>query len=169
MRKSNLAGFSYHLELPKDIRGSFHPKVGMGITEKGLLLMVGSHNLTESAFKSNLELTAIESISIVDQHQELLESVAGFLKNLESHTRTSSPSKDLLQSIQFALMDYGSGGSRRTSAFFLHSYERPIIDQVLDKIEDPVGIKVLVPTHSQNDEWVQGFIEMPPSSSTQEE
>ena len=156
-RRSKLGGYSFTIELPKNIGGSFHPKVGIGLSHEGLILLVGSHNLTESALRHNLELSSVLKVPLTDKHLAIIDSVASFLEGLRDSAE-SKQSKDYLSDLRKVILEYSIGGTCRTNCFFLHSYEESILDQVEHLVHDVTGITVLSPTHSQNDDWVRDTI-----------
>jgi hypothetical protein len=149
---------SYFLNPAFGINGAFHPKVTMTLDAENLLLAMGSYNLTKSGVESNLELTSSAKIPLTEPNLDILQSVADFLTLTSEHV--SGAAKDIIQEFASSILEVSHGTTKYTSGLFFHSFNKPILTQVLEKIPSIEYMIVLAPTHSSNPQFLREITDL---------
>lgn len=143
-------------------RGVFHPKLLLAVKEDGVLLVVGSANLTKGGLGGNLELVTAFTF-VAGQIPAVPKTVlAGALEFLRSHIRVALQSK--VDQVELALLDEivkhaevaaeaVSDEALNERAAFVHSGAGPIWNEVLARhAGDPLErIVVVSPFYERED------------------
>lgn len=130
----------------------------MTIDSENLVLITGSHNLTRNAFESNLEITSLARIPLTEPNLEILQNVADFLTFTSEHI--SELAKDELKEFASTILDVRPGTTRYSNNSFLHSCNKPILNQVLEMIAPIEKAIIMAPTHSQDPQFLQEITEI---------
>jgi hypothetical protein len=115
----------------------FHPKLGLFVAEDRALAIVGSANLTRGGLERNLELGSVFEVSREGGPRPLFEGIlsyiAGPLMNeLEPRGSGAISLRDTAVALREVLAEVPrSPGSPHV---FLHNYERPLWEQVVDAL-----------------------------------
>jgi HKD family nuclease len=144
---------SYFLNPAIEIKGAFHPKVAMTVDSEDLLMVVGSHNLTRGGIESNLEVTGFARIPLTQPNLDILESVSDFLDQSAKHV--TGLAKDELLDFASEIKNVEPGITKSGNFSFLHSFRRPIIDQIIEKIPDIEKTIVIAPTYSEDPRFIK--------------
>jgi hypothetical protein len=149
---------SYFLNPACGINGAFHPKVTMTLDAENLLLVIGSHNLTKNGVESNLEITSSAKIPLTEPNLDVLTDIADFLTFTAEHV--SGAAKDIIHEFASTILDVNPGTTRYSSSSFLHSFRKPILTQVLEKISPIENVIVMAPTHSSDPQFLRDITEI---------
>jgi hypothetical protein len=153
-------GLTHFVYPAQNVAGAFHPKVALGIEEGLVRLLIGSHNLTENGAKYNLELTGFYEFSLTENNSLILNEISTFLKGLTTCiTSDVIARKSILQMSSYINDINPSGMKWKTDdqIYFLHSFEKPIIEQVIERIPEIKSATICVPTHSQDKDFIKEF------------
>ena len=154
-------GRSYFVYPAHNIKGSFHPKVTMGLDEGILKLLVGSHNLTEAGVKYNLEITSYYEIPLLETFTEIIQGVSNFVKRLSNCIQSDITVKKTMQSLVECIQDLDSVEmvlKPQDSFYFLHSFRKPIFEQVLELVPNISRATVCAPFLSEDVDFVTDII-----------
>lgn len=152
-------GNSYFLYPAYGVKGAFHPKVVLGLDERELLCLVGSHNLTRDGTESNLEITGFLRIPVTEPHLHLIASITEFLRDLAECIPSDPISRDEIRNFGRLIQDVGPGKIEYCSDVFIHSFRESILSQVVDRIPSISRVMILVPTHSSNPAFIREAID----------
>jgi hypothetical protein len=120
---------------------SFHPKVWLMIRDEEAALLVGSGNLTQSGFMTNLELFDAVRLTRGGPHRTLAGDILRFLAGLgglwSGTGRDGLLVSDTLAEMQEALERLGEGmsGEEPGGTRFLTNFGGPLMDQLFEFFE----------------------------------
>jgi len=148
IKTSRYAGRKYYLHYAK-CKGVFHPKVFLSVSEKEVTCIIGSNNLTREGYTNNAELVVPMMINLEDPSTNyLLDDLSDFLECLSERV-DSQPHQKILRDIK-ARITRPKGG-RTGNVWLIHSMKRPIMDQILEIINEPIEcIEVFAPFYSHD-------------------
>ena len=151
-------GLSHYVYPAYKIKGAFHPKIAIGIDEGLVKLLVGSHNLTENGAKYNLEITGFYEIPITEDNKPVIDEMARFLHGLTSCIESDiTAKKSILDLIDYIsdLNPTGMEWKTEDPFFFIHSFKKSILEQVMEQIPKINSATICVPTHSENKSFIE--------------
>lgn len=161
--KPRYTGMQYNLEsVALKGGGSFHPKLYLFVSKDQLQLTIGSFNLTDTGFRTNLEssVTLSFKLSTMDQSEfQLLNQLSDFLE--DAFVRKSGLIEDvphpLRASVQDLLADELFVNVRKAkryrsqACYFISSLHGSIFDQVSEIVGDHCNqVRILSPFFSDN-------------------
>jgi len=153
-------GLTHFVYPAQNVAGAFHPKIALGIDEGLVRLLVGSHNLTENGAKYNLEITGFYEIPLTENNSLILDEISTFLQGLATCIASDvTVRKSILQIISY-INDINPSGmkwKKEDQFYFLHSFEKPILEQVIDRIPEINRATICVPTHSEDIDFIKEF------------
>jgi hypothetical protein len=150
-RGASGAGRSFELRPVLVRSGCFHPKVTLLLGANGPRAVIGSGNLTFTGWGGNLELADYLSPSLSGA---ALRDLGEFLEQLPTSPKIDGEFGDLTPFVE-ACNRVGDTGRAR----LVHDLERPIIERLIEAVEDEGGaqaLKVVSPYYGSGD----GVIEL---------
>ena len=115
----------------------FHPKLGLFVAEDRALAIVGSANLTRGGLERNLELGSVFEISREGGPRLLFEGILNYIAGpLMNELETRGSAATSLRDVTVALREVLAHvpPAPESAHTFLHNYERPLWEQVLDAL-----------------------------------
>ncbi len=146
-------GLSYFVYPAHNVTMAFHPKVAIGVDDGVLKLLVGSHNLTEGGIKYNLEITGFYEIPISKEYEAIVSNVSDFLNGLSKCVVGDQIAIKSLNEVMHCLSEIPESDmkwKKQGSFYFLHSFKKSIIEQVLEIMPEIKATTICVPTHSDD-------------------
>lgn len=115
----------------------FHPKLALFVAEDRALAIIGSANLTRGGLERNLELGSVFEISREGGPRPLFEGILSYISGplmyeLETGRIAATSLRDTTVALREVLANVPR--SREAVHTFLHNYERPLWEQVLDAL-----------------------------------
>lgn len=115
----------------------FHPKLGLFVAEDRALAIVGSANLTRGGLERNLELGSAFEVSRDGGPRPLFEGILRYITDplmteVEARGTPATSLRDTAVALREVLADVPITQER--SHLFIHNYERPLWEQVLDAL-----------------------------------
>jgi hypothetical protein len=151
-------GLTHFVYPAHNVVGAFHPKIALGVDEGLLRLLVGSHNLTENGAKYNLEITGFYEIPLTENNNLILNEMSAFLQGLAACIASDvTARKSILQIISY-LNDINPSSMKwktENQFYFLHSFKKPIFEQIINKIPEIKSATICVPTHSEDTDFIK--------------
>lgn len=146
-------GLSHFVYPAQNVVGAFHPKTAIGIDEGIVKLLVGSHNLTENGTKYNLEITGFYEIPLTEDNSLILNEISIFLQSLVTCIASDTTAqKSILQMISY-INDVNPSDMKwkvENQFYFLHSFKKSILEQIIERIPEIKSATICVPTHSED-------------------
>jgi hypothetical protein len=143
-----------YIVVPAPMRGSFHPKVWLIVGDTEAVLLTGSGNLTQAGFMNNAEMfDALHFTADAPPSAGLLADLRSFVTGLTGMWRHDDHQEllcvETLTQIEQALagLPVAATSEPRYSTRFLHSFQRPLIDQI------PAPVDVMSPRHILATVW----------------
>jgi hypothetical protein len=151
-------GLTHFIYPACNIERSFHPKVALGVDEGLVRLLVGSHNLTEHGTKFNLEITGFYEIPLIENNTQVLTEISSFMQGLASCIASDfTAKKSILQMDNHIRDTHPSSMKLKTEDqfYFLHSFKKSIISQLIEIIPGINSTTICVPTFSEDANFIK--------------
>ena len=151
-------GLTHFVYPASNVAGAFHPKVAVGVDEGLVRLLVGSHNLTEHGTKFNLEITGFHEIPLIENNTPVLVEISSFLQGLTACIASDLTAKKSILQVANHINDVHSSSMKLKTEdqfYFLHSFKKPIITQVLEMIPEIKSATICVPTYSEDANFIK--------------
>ncbi|WP_024512028.1 phospholipase D family protein [Bradyrhizobium sp. ARR65] len=115
----------------------FHPKLSLLVAEDRALAIIGSANLTRGGLERNLELGSVFEISREGGPRQLFEGILSYIegplaKELKSGGSAAASLRDAAVALREVLAAVPDAPD--TPFSFLHSYDKPLWEQVLGSL-----------------------------------
>ena len=135
----------------------FHPKLGLFVAEDRALAIVGSANLTRGGLERNLELGSVFEISRDGGPLRLFEGILRYIggalmSELEPRGSAATSLRDTTVALREVLANIAP--SQDATHTFLHNYERPLWEQLLDALphRHVARLSIVSPFFEPNDD-----------------
>ena len=155
-------GSSYYIYPATKISGNFHPKIAIGVKDEFTNILLGSHNLTESGIKYNLELTSFFEIPIINDYENTLMNISNFIIETSKVIPEDKIIIKEMNSLAKFITNYSDVKitDKYFEKYFLHSYKKSIIEQVTDIIPNIKKVIICSPTLSNNPIFIKKAIKI---------
>jgi HKD family nuclease len=140
-----------YLVTPVDTKGVFHPKLYLLASDKAVRIGIGSANLTREGLANNLEIVTVVEVTNKDKkYANFLSECLHFLVAVASASKSSSAIECVNKFIHYTSHLLGDGGD--SPIHLIHNLEKPIIDQVVQKLDREVvkRIRVISPFYDHH-------------------
>ena len=162
-------GLSYFIYPAYDIKGAFHPKVTIGIEDGCLKLLIGSHNLTRNGVKSNLEITSFYEIPLLENYKSIIQGISTFILGIINNIKSDNTIKKEITNISDCLQDLTPIQMKiKTESlfYFIHTYKKSILEQIIELTPEIKHVFVCVPTLSTESDFIEESIDLLGSKAT---
>jgi hypothetical protein len=151
-------GLTHFVYPAYNVAGAFHPKIALGIDEGLVRLLVGSHNLTENGAKYNLEITGFYEIPLTENNNLVLNEISAFLQGLAGCIASDITAQESIIQVSRYISDVHPSDMKwktEDQFHFLHSFKKPISEQIISKVPEIKSATICVPTHSEDVSFIQ--------------
>ncbi len=148
---SRLAGTRYLVDSVLIPKGTFHPKIVIGCSDREIKLILSSANLTHAGFSTNAEICSVETIPFGRRNDfPIVHRICDFLSRLNTYV-ASVPHRQAIERLLTKIDSSAQSLPNEEDTFLLHNLEESILKQTRRIISHDVAKIIIVsPFFSQD-------------------